>query len=179
MNLDLKIFFWLNNFAGHSKVLDAFFVACASSVLPYLFLLGLFFFIYFSHYSKKEKITLLGMSFLAAFLSRFGVAEIIRFFYHHPRPFLLYSVHQLLPESGWSFPSGHAIFFFSLATVVSFFNKKWGRVFFITALIISISRVIVGVHYPSDILGGMVLGILVAYLVIFVYKRLFFQRFNN
>ncbi|MGB9763496.1 MAG: phosphatase PAP2 family protein [Minisyncoccia bacterium] len=170
-NLDLKIFFWLNNLAGHSKILDDFFIACASSVLPYLFIIILLLLVYFSRYSKKEKITILGMAFLSAFISHFGVAEIIRFFYHHPRPFITYSVHQLIPESGWSFPSGHATFFFALAAAVYLYNKKWGWGLFLIALIITLSRIIVGVHYPSDILGGMVIGMIVAYLTVSCFRK--------
>jgi undecaprenyl-diphosphatase len=171
MSLDLKIFFWLNNLAGHSRILDDLFIACASSVLPYLLIIVLLLLVYFSRYSKKEKITILGMSFLSAFISYFGVAEIIRFFYHHPRPFITYSVHQLISESGWSFPSGHATFFFALATAVYLYNKKWGRGFFIAALIMTISRIIAGIHYPSDILGGMVIGMVVAYLTVSCFRK--------
>ncbi|MGC8651416.1 MAG: phosphatase PAP2 family protein, partial [Minisyncoccia bacterium] len=76
-----------------------------------------------------------------------------------------------IPESGWSFPSGHATFFFALAAAVYLYNKKWGRGLFLAALIITLSRIIVGVHYPSDILGGMVIGMIVAYLTVSCFRK--------
>ncbi len=68
-------------------------------------------------------------------------------------------------EKNWSFPSGHAAFFFALSTAVYFYNKKWGVFFFIASSLLSIGRIMGGVHYPSDILGGAIIGVLCAYLV--------------
>mgnify|MGYP001558745976 FL=1 len=80
-------------------------------------------------------------------------------------------MHQLLTESSWSFPSGHATFFFALATAVYFYNKKWGIGFFIATIFITVSRVIAGIHYPSDIIGGAFIGILVAYATYYFTVR--------
>ena len=104
-------------------------------------------------------------------MARFGVAEIIRLFYKNPRPFLNHNVHQLILVNGYSFPSGHSAFFFAMATAIYFFNKKWGIGFFAASIIIGLSRVIAGVHYPSDIFGGMVIGIIVACLVFYFTNR--------
>src|SRR3989338_6972595 len=99
---------------------------------------------------------------ISAFVARFGITEIIRFFYHRPRPFLALPVHQLLTENAWSFPSGHATFFFAIATAIYLYNKKWGTFFFIASILMTVSRVIAGIHYPSDIIGGAFIGIAVA-----------------
>lgn len=74
-------------------------------------------------------------------------------------------VAQLVSENKWSFPSRHMTFFFAISTALYFYNKRWGVVFLIAALLIGIARVIAGVHYPLDILGGAVIGVITSYLV--------------
>ena len=61
-----------------------------------------------------------------------------------------------------SFPSGHASTSFAAATMLTFARPRWAPAFFLLALAIGFSRVYVGVHYPLDVVGGAVLGILVA-----------------
>ena len=72
----------------------------------------------------------------------------------------------------WTFqslPSGHATTIFALAMVIAFISPRWAYLAFSFALAVGISRVIVGAHYPSDVVAGAILGVLGAYLV-----RLFF-----
>ncbi|MEK7114763.1 MAG: phosphatase PAP2 family protein, partial [Patescibacteria group bacterium] len=64
-----------------------------------------------------------------------------------------------------SFPSGHASVFFALAMAVFLFNRRWSYYFFVGAVLNGLARVYVGVHWPTDILGGMVVGILSALIV--------------
>lgn len=165
MALDTELFFLLNSLAGQSPFLDSIIVFCASH-LAYLLVGVLIVLVFFSHYSKLEKWTLLVVAGTASIIARFGATELIRFFYHRPRPFIaLPEARQLLANSEWSFPSGHATFFFALSTAVYLYNKKWGIGFFAATVLITVSRVISGVHYPSDIIGGALIGIAVAYIV--------------
>ena len=85
---------------------------------------------------------------------------------------MAYAVKQLVSENHCSFPSGHAAFFFALAMAVYFFNKKWGLVFFSAAILMTIARVISGVHYPTDILGGAVIGVATAYIVFYFAEKI-------
>lgn len=171
MNLDTQLFYLLNNVAGQSPLLDGVIVFFAS-YLAYL-LVGIFLvLVFFSHYSKRQKWGLLIVAGAASIISRFGVTELIRLFYHRPRPFLaLPDVHNLFIDTAWSFPSGHATFFFALSTAVYLYNKKWGLWFFLATILITVSRVIAGVHYPSDILGGALIGIVVAYTTFHLVRR--------
>lgn len=175
MALDTQIFFFLNNLAGQSPFLDGSILLCAS-YLAYI-LIGLFLvWVFFSHYSRREKITILFVASIATLVARFGVTELIRFFVHRPRPFVDLSVNQLLTSTEWSFPSGHATFFFALSTVVYLYNKKWGIGFFIATILMTVGRVIAGIHYPSDILAGALIGIAVAVALYYTIHSLICRR---
>lgn len=162
MALDVQLAVFLNSIAGQSSLLDGvivFFASYLAYVLPPV-LLAL---VFLSQYSKREKWALLFVVAISSIIARAGITELIRYFYHRPRPFVDLSVHQLLTDTAWSFPSGHATFFFAFSTAVYLYNEKWGIGFFIATILITVSRVIAGIHYPLDILGGAVIGILVAY----------------
>jgi undecaprenyl-diphosphatase len=66
---------------------------------------------------------------------------------------------------GKSFPSSHAVNNFALGTMFALFYPRWKYAFWFWASIIALSRVFVGVHYPSDIVGGAIIGSLLALLV--------------
>ncbi|MCD6147958.1 phosphatase PAP2 family protein [bacterium] len=172
MNLNLSLFYFFNNLACRSEVSDWIIVFLAD-YLQYLLVAIFILFLYFSSYSFRKKIYIFLVVGISVLFARFGITESIRFFYHHPRPFAVHSVCQLLSKSEWSFPSGHASFFFAMATAIYFYNKKWGIGFFIAALLMNISRIAAGIHYPFDILGGMIVGIGSAWIVAFFVRALF------
>lgn len=62
------------------------------------------------------------------------------------------------PKIDYSFPSGHATIAFAMACVLSTYEPKWKYWFYALAICISLSRIVVGVHYPLDVIGGAVLG---------------------
>lgn len=64
-----------------------------------------------------------------------------------------------------SFPSGHATTGFAVCFVFSFLAPRWFPLLLVFALVIGLSRVVVGAHYPTDALGGALLGTLGAYVV--------------
>lgn len=170
MTLDTQLFYLFNNLAGQSLFFDTVVVFLAS-YLPYILIIPLLGFLFFSQYPKREKLHTLLVVGISAIIARFGITELIRLFYHRPRPFLVLPVHQLLTDTSWSFPSGHATFFFAMATAVFLYNRKVGTVFFVAVILITISRVIAGIHYPSDIVGGAIIGIAVAYAIFYYFVR--------
>ncbi|MBU6214905.1 phosphatase PAP2 family protein [Patescibacteria group bacterium] len=164
MELDTQVFYLLHDLTGQSPLFDwsAIFFA---QYFPYALILVFVGIVVISGYSKREKLEILFVAAFSGLVARYGVAELIRFFYHRPRPFVALPIHALIPESSWSFPSGHATFFFGMATAVYLYHKRWGVWLFAAAALISICRVIVGVHYPLDIIGGALIGSATAYLV--------------
>ncbi len=76
------------------------------------------------------------------------------------------SVRMLISTpGGYSFPSGHTLHAFTAATSVFLYYKKTGIAALVLAALIAFSRMYLYVHYPTDILGGMVLGVTVAVLM--------------
>ena len=75
------------------------------------------------------------------------------------------------PESSFSFPSGHTNTSFSAAFALTRAFGKKGAFAYIPAALIAVSRVYVGVHYPTDVLAGMIVGTIVALLVCLLLQK--------
>jgi len=176
--LDYSIFQQINKLAGKWVILDALGIFFAK----YLGYFLIFFLLLFLFKNFKRYLPMIIQAFSAAILARLGFTELIRFFWPKSRPFVGNHINLLLPYSASSsFPSGHAAFFFALSTVVFLYNKKnnptskfwWGTglLFFLASFLISISRVFVGIHWPSDILAGAAIGIFSGWLIILLGAR--------
>jgi undecaprenyl-diphosphatase len=78
------------------------------------------------------------------------------------RPFQTHHVHQLIAHSpGQSFPSDHATAGFGVAlAVIVFLSLRWGVLTFLGACLLGFSRIYDGIHYPLDILGGLLAAVI-------------------
>ncbi len=70
---------------------------------------------------------------------------------------------------GKSFPSSHAVNNFAVATLFSYYYRKWTWAFVVWASLVALSRPAVGVHYPSDIVGGALIGTMIAIGIILLW----------
>ncbi len=181
LGLDYQLFEYFNGWAGKNAVFDAsvvFFGHWAVYALGLVLVLAWFF-----NYNKLKTRQALVMAFISFVVARFGVTEIIRMLFPRPRPFLSHSVFQLIAKGNeQSFPSGHATALFAIAMAVYFYHKKSGIWLFVVAAVVSLARIIAGVHYPLDILGGAVVGVFTALLIEkFLGSRLKFlaQKFSD
>lgn len=111
-------------------------------------------------------------SVVSGVLSRFIVTNIIRLFWQRERPFDVMDVNLLLKlKSEASFPSGHAAFYFAISTIVYFFNKKLGYLFFAVSILMGLARIFVGYHWPLDIFFGLVIGVFSGWLINKISKK--------
>ena len=74
-------------------------------------------------------------------------------------------------QHDFSFPSGHTIASFEAATAIAIHNKKWGIPALVLACLIAFSRLYLYVHYPTDVLASVVLGIGFAFLGSWMVKK--------
>lgn len=109
---------------------------------------------------------------------------IIKNFVARPRPYdLYYSFHNaVMPftlntgkTTGFSFPSTHTICAFALATSFFKVNKKVGIVLVVLAAFVGFSRLYNYVHFPTDVIAGMLIGIAAGLLAIFIFKKFRFD----
>lgn len=77
---------------------------------------------------------------------------------------------------GHSFPSGHAAGSFAFAGFVAARSPRWSPLVFLWAVVVGLSRCVLGVHYPSDVLAGGLLGAVVGVLFAKLSMRLSAQR---
>lgn len=165
--MDFFIFELFYSLAGKSVFLD-FIVVFFAKYLPYLLVFIFLLFTILNGGNWRKKIHIFITTALSVILARGLITEIIRFVYGRERPFEALRFEPLISESAKnSFPSGHAAFFFALAFSIFCFNRRLGYWFLGLAMVISLARIFVGVHWPSDILGGF----LVAVISILVVKK--------
>ncbi|MEK7162992.1 MAG: phosphatase PAP2 family protein [Patescibacteria group bacterium] len=167
--MDIYFFNIINSFAGRWWALDWLGIFLAN-YLGY-FLVAIAILILIKEKDRRRQIYFFSLVMLSVIISRGIITEIIRFFYYRPRPFLVLEIKPLISHiSTASFPSGHAAAFFALALAVFYFNKKVGWWFLISAVFMGLARIFVGVHWPSDILAGMIVGLGSVWLVRFIFK---------
>jgi undecaprenyl-diphosphatase len=166
--MDLSLFFQINQYAGKWAALDGLAIFFARYFEYFLLFFLLLFLI--KNFRKYWAMVLLALA--SAGVARFGVASLIRHFWHRNRPFIDSHVNLLFsyPNEA-SFPSGHATFYFALATVVFLRNKKAGILFYLAAFLICLGRIFVGIHWPSDILIGALVGIFSGWLIHEIFKK--------
>jgi undecaprenyl-diphosphatase len=99
-------------------------------------------------------------------------SNVIKLYFQRIRPCNVFQdLHMLVNcTQSFSMPSSHAVNNFAAATMFSHFYPKFRYVLFGGAFVVAISRIFVGVHYPFDMLVGAVLGIILAMLLLAVWK---------
>ncbi len=182
IDLDHNIFFLINYKLQHS-VLDF--------IMPYFrnkyfwSPLYLFLTVYLVMNYKRKGLLAILLIIITIVLSDQISSSIIKPFIHRIRPcnnyVISHYVHLLVPcGSGYSFPSSHAANHFSLAVFISsvfYTNHRWVLpVSLLWAFSIAYAQVYVGVHFPFDITGGAILGIIIGLFTGFIYYKIIQKR---
>ena len=114
----------------------------------------------------------LGILIISLALTDAICGHILKPFFERIRPshLNLDGINLIVSKGGkWSMPSNHAANMFSLATVLSYFYKRFRLSLFALAIIIAFSRVYVGVHYPLDVIFGAIIGYILSWIVLSIW----------
>lgn len=163
--MDGSITQWINAAAGANRILDHVMVAVTTFGVPVL--IGLVVLQWWSRHDRphvRHTAVVAGLSLLLGL----GINQIVLLFVHRIRPYDAGLTHLIItPSADWSFPSDHATAAFAIVAAFAL-QALPGRaiVFGVMALAIAWSRVFVGTHYVTDVLGGAVTGLAAAILVV-------------
>ncbi len=165
---DLMITKGINQFAGTSPLLDAFFLFLTTIGVPIMVILvAIQWWRTHDRSAVRHTVIAAGLTFL------FGLAinQIILIFVHRMRPYDAGITHLLIaPSADYAFPSDHATASFAIAIAFLLQGlRRWAGAFLILSGLICLSRIYVGTHYFTDILGGALTAGFAAILVKSLY----------
>ncbi len=150
-------------------------------------ILGAIIFIFFQ---RKKALIVIGLAIITVAISDPVSVRILKPLFHRLRPchpsFFIDGTHMFLDggrflfghKTSLSFPSAHATNIFAQAMLLTFLYPKQAIWFFIFASLIGYSRIYVGVHYPIDVVGGVIFGIRIGAFVYLLYNYIW-QRMRK
>ena len=170
-SVDMNLIKWIHQYFSNT-LFDSFMPFITNKknwmlpIIILIFLLGFF-------SGPKGKITLAVLIISLSFTDAI-CAHILKPFFERIRPshLNLEGINLLTSKGGkWSMPSNHAANMFSLAIILSYFYKKYKPLLFLLAILISFSRVYVGVHFPGDVIVGGFIGFFISSLFLILWGK--------
>lgn len=177
LNLDRELLFFINRLP-HNILTNNFFLFF--SIAGYFgiiwFILTILLVLFDGLDNRREFLTL----FIAVIVSFFIVEIFLKNAFLRLRPEAVFPGNLILimdESNSYSFPSGHATTAFAAAYILTRQRKKLSLFFYSLALLVAISRIYLGRHYPSDVLSGAIFGLIIGVfcfnivIKIFPYKK--------
>lgn len=162
-SVDVSVFYFINHTIAN-PLFDKFF-PFITDVKNWLLVYIIFWLILMIKGGKKGRIAAIGILILIAVSDQIS-SNLLKNFFERIRPCnALPDVRILVGcTSSFSFPSSHAVNNFAFAVFFSIIYPRHKIPFYLIAFLLAFSRPYVGVHYPSDIIGGALIGSLIGYL---------------
>ncbi len=157
---DAAIAAWLRTYAGSFEWLTVF----VASYVPYLIVLAAVALLV-KEPRGRMKIWKLIYAALSVLIGRGLIASLVHYLWNRPRPFVTEAFQPLLalmPSS--SFPSGHVTLLVGISAALLMAGKKEGWWLAGLSFAVGVARIAAGVHWPSDVLGGIVVGVAGAWI---------------
>lgn len=167
---DKTLFDFFSKLTGHSGLLDWIIIFFADYLL--FFLVILFIVFIFLEKDRRMRLYFISLGTISVILSRGIIVQLMRFFIYRPRPFVSLSSTPLLNHvASSSLPSGHISFLVPIAITLWFINKRASIWSLIAILFIGFARIAAGVHWPTDIIMGFVVGFVGFYIAYILLKK--------
>ncbi len=168
--MNKKIFFKLNNLVGKSKILDLTLIFWAKyfAFIFWLWLISAFLFSDIGKSFNLNREQIIYIHLIGIFV--WFLVLLIKIIHFTPRPYLIKQTKVLIKKkkSSSAFPSGHTALFFALGGIFIHFSLPLGILVFICAFLVGLSRLISGLHWPIDILGGAIIGTFVGFFITYL-----------
>jgi undecaprenyl-diphosphatase len=151
--MDVKVFRAINQMTGRSTLVDQFMILISNKI-RYVY----FFILIVMWFKKHPYRQMTNNAIISAFITLI-MNLFLKLFISKPRPFMKSRVGILIPSKmDSSFPSKHTLLVFAVSTSILLYNRVLGTIMCGLAALTGISRIWVGHHYPSDIIGSALLG---------------------
>lgn len=174
---DQALFEFFFGWTGHSRALDWLFIFFAKYLFWVILIWAAWVILAKKDWGNswpawKNKAQYFSVGLISLILSRGVVANALDSLMQSPRPFATLGVEALINHASVnSFPSGHMATLIPIVLTLLAVKKRSGLWALIGALGIGLARVVVGVHWPSDILGGIAIGTLSFLLVYLIFRK--------
>lgn len=177
LNLDGSILLWIQEYLRSdlwswlwisiTKLGDSGFIWLTTAIIMLFF-------------KKTRKVGIVALSSIALcfLITNLGLKNFVA----RPRPYTQIAELMILthPEKSFSFPSGHTANSFAVALIYfRMLPKKYGIAAVVLAALIGCSRLYIGVHYPSDVIGGFLVALFTSSIIYYIYQCLVFKSKNQ